>query len=276
MLLLPGSKCLPLFWVLPGRKISPLFLQGAIPKAVEHVNFAAFDRRGLKSFGPPPTSEEEARRLARCSRTRGGVSKDERVENARDVASQLLAQPWVSELWLLGHSEGADVAAGVARQLPGKVSAVALFAGAGITRFFEQTTAARKMEGSAGAAQVLQGMIAMTGAGPAADHDDDMVQALTYGVNSTPLDDLRGLDVPVFVAHGDNDEKVPIEAADAFVAELLRERRRALRYVIVPGVDHGFYDNNGVDHAEAVLHEFLTWAGASDKPRTVEVWSRER
>lgn len=272
VLLLPGSQCLPLFWVLPGRRISPLFLQGAVPGVLDRVNVVAFDRRGLKSFGPPPASEEAVREQARCTVAHGGVSKAERVADAAAVARALRAQPWVSELYVLGHSEGGDVAAGLARLMGDDVAAVGLFAGAGITRFFDRTMRERPRGGTRSVVRVFEQMLAATGPQPPAELEGDpLEQVRTYALDSTPLDDLRGLRVPVFVAHGDLDEKVPVEAADAFVAELLRESRRSVRYLLVPGADHGFFDDQGREHAEAAFRTFLEWAGSREKARAVGV-----
>ncbi|MCA9267127.1 MAG: prolyl oligopeptidase family serine peptidase, partial [Planctomycetales bacterium] len=158
------------------------------------------------------------------------------------------------------------------RRLKSRVAVVGLIAGAGITRFFEKSVIARRKGGSKAATKVLREVITATRPNPPPMIDgDSLTLVLTYGIRSTPLEDLRGLTVPVFVAHGDADKKVPIETADAFVAELLREPTRALRYLIYPGCDHGFFDAKGRRRAGDVLRDFIAWAQRRKKGRSIAI-----
>jgi dipeptidyl aminopeptidase/acylaminoacyl peptidase len=79
----------------------------------------------------------------------------------------------------------------------------------------------------------------------------------------------RGGACRFFVAGGTRDEKSPIESAGVFVLEMLRDRRRALRYLILPDLDHSYVDGAGREHTADVLGAFLDWALAPRKDRSV-------
>lgn len=270
LVVLPGSHCVPLFMMQGDRRVSPLMFQAELPKASERMNIVLVERPGLKSFGPPPRDRNE---IYRCTETKGGLTKASRVEDVVRVLEALRATPWTSTIHVIGHSQGADVAAGVARAVRGQgIASVGLMAGAGITRFFEEITLARTKEGSDGAARVVREMIAVTGPKPPAEYGGTaVIREISYSVDSTPADDLRGLRVPLFVAAGDRDDHVPAAGADAFVAELLRDPEQDIHYLLLPGLDHGFYDEKGADRSGAVLSAYLDWALKGGRGRTVAV-----
>jgi dienelactone hydrolase len=267
-----GSKCLPLFMVSPGRLVTTALPPDDVKAEMSRVHFAFVERRGLESFGPPPATAEEMHERARCTETHGGVSKTERVDDVAAAIRALAPQPWVSSVSVVGHSEGADVAAGVGRAVGDELlEGVGLLAGAGITRFFDATVEARG-RGDAAVKRVFDDLLWITG--PSAEGDyagASITRQLTYAVDSTPLDDLRGLPLPVFVAAGSRDDKSPPESADAFVTELLRERERRVKYVILPDLDHGFTASDGSEHAREVLASVVDWVAAPIKERAVIV-----
>jgi hypothetical protein len=266
-----GSKCLPLFMVSPGRLVTTALPPDDVKAEMSRVHFAFVERRGLESFGPPPATADEMQKSARCTETHGGVSKTERVEDVATAVRALAPLPWVSSVAVVGHSEGADVAAGVGKALGDELlEGVGLLAGAGITRFFDATLEART-RGDAAVKRVFDDLLWITG--PSAEGDyagASIARQLTYAVDSTPLDDLRGLPLPVFVAAGSRDDKSPPENADAFVTELLRERERRVKYVILPDLDHGFTASDGSEHAPEVLASVVDWV-VSPKERAVIV-----
>jgi pimeloyl-ACP methyl ester carboxylesterase len=272
-----GSHCLPLFMLADRdgerRELSTFLLHSVLSKELQRAHFAAVERRGLKSFGAPPASEEEARAAAPCTQQRGGVSKVERVKNVADVVTALASQPWVDGVFVVGHSEGAYVASGVVHHLRDVgVSGVALLSGPGPTQFFDFVLEARHQNDQAAVKRVFDEMIWVTGPDAKGDYRGaDVARQVTYSVDSTSIDDLRGSKVPIFVAGGTRDDKAQIEGADVFVAEMLRDRERTLRYVILSGLDHGYIDADGKDHSGEVLTALLDWALAPDKDRSVVV-----
>ncbi|MBI4423767.1 MAG: alpha/beta hydrolase fold domain-containing protein [Elusimicrobia bacterium] len=267
-----GSKCLPLFMLARGRVKSTLIGLDAFSTERSRMRFAVVERRGLRSFGPPPASEEEARREARCTPEHGGVSKPERVQDVADVVAALRSEPWVERVFLLGHSEGADVAAGLARRLKGRgIAGIGLLSGAGPTWFFDDLVKARKQGDHAEAKHALDELIRIADGDRSGDYGGaPVIHQVTYAVESTGLDDLRKVLVPIFVAAGTRDDNVPIESADVFVAELLRDPRHRVRYLTLPGMDHG-YERDKVDLGASVLKAFVDWALGDDKKSRIDV-----
>jgi pimeloyl-ACP methyl ester carboxylesterase len=172
---------------------------------------------------------------------------------------------------VVGHSEGADVAAGVGRAMADKLPGVALLSGAGITRFFDQVVQAR-VQTDEDVKQVFDDLIWITGPDASGDYKGaSITRQLTYAVDSTPLDDLSRVKVPVFVATGTSDDKVPVLTTDAFVTELLRNRERQVTYAILPKLDHQFATADGTSHFHDVLKLVVDWAIAGASGRTVRI-----
>lgn len=267
-----GSKCLPLFMVGPGRLVSTIGDPAAIVPLLSRVHFAVVERRGLTSFGKPPATEAEMQEEAQCTPEHGGVAKGERVADVADAIVALSHEAWVSSVSVVGHSEGADVAAGVGRVLGTSLTGVGLLSGAGITRFFDETVLARRTGNDDAVKQSLDDLVWITGPEASGDYRGaSITRQLTYAVDSTPLDDLRGSAVPVFVAGGTRDDKAPIEGADAFVAELLRGKDRRVTYLLLPGLDHDLAKLDGAEHWNDVLSSFVDWLLTPDKPRAVTI-----
>ncbi len=273
VVLVQGSHCLPLFMSRPGREVSTLFVRpDQLERELGRVSFAVVERRGLRSFGAAPASEAEAKTLARCTAEHGGVDKRERVADVADAVRALRGQPWVGPVFVLGHSEGADVAAGVAGRLGDAFAGVGLLSGAGPTRFFDDIANARRQGRPVAVKAALDDLIALTGPQPPAEYAGAAsVRQLSYAVDSTPLDDLRASALPIFVAGGTRDEKSPIESADLFVAEMLRARARRLRYVMLPDLDHAYMTPDGADRMPDVLRAFVDWALEPMKGRDVHL-----
>ena len=158
LVLVHGSHCLPLIMASKQRTVSALIFQPHLHELVERVNVVVVEKRGLTSFVEPPATEQEARALAKCTEAHGGVEKSERVDDLVIVMTALEAQPWVSGLHLLGHSEGGDVVAGAIKRMRStpKLRSAGFLAGVGPTRFFEYVVQARESKGAPGAAAVIE------------------------------------------------------------------------------------------------------------------------
>jgi pimeloyl-ACP methyl ester carboxylesterase len=272
-----GSHCLPLFMVgeKAGRRreVSTFLFHTMIAGELARADFALVERRGLTSFGPPPASEAAARDAAHCTREHGGVSKNERVADLADVVRAMSTQPWVERIFVVGHSEGADVAAGVISATGDRaVAAVGLLSGAGATQFYDFVVPARRNHDDAGVKQVLDEEIWLTGPKARGEYRGaDIERQLSYAITSTPVEDLRASRIPIFVAAGTRDDNSPIEAADVFVTEMLRAPDRPVHYLILPGLDHGYRDEAGNEHGVEVLRAFLDWGLASHYDRSVAI-----
>ena len=71
-------------------------------------------------------------------------------------------------------------------------------------------------------------------------------------------DDLRKIDVPVLVVHGDSDRIVPLEVSGARIKEFAPEAR----LVVIPGAPHGFLWTHGEEATRALLDFIPAEAGA--------------
>ena len=268
-----GSLRVPLFELStpdPGeatlRSALPFDLAELLKVRPPEFHLALLERRGFRSFCAPggsgvPTSD------------RGGVSKADRVADVADAVTALTAEPWVSQVFIVGHSEGADVAAGVTKVLGPRIAAVALLAGAGPSQLFDFVAEARRKEDDQGIRRTFEEILWLTSPGAAGDYRGLPVERwASFALDSTPLDDLDGSTVPVFVAHGTADDAASIEGADLFVVELLRrDARRAVFYLILPGQNHRYIAADGHSYFPDVFRAFLKWALDSEKTRGVEV-----
>jgi pimeloyl-ACP methyl ester carboxylesterase len=271
VVMLPGSHCVPLFWFKgqgAERHIASSLVFEAIAEAPHPtVHLAAVERRHLTSF------VEQSAIADACSDEHGGVSKQERARDAADVVRALRAQPWVSDVILLGHSEGGDVAAAAARMLDdGELAAVGFLSGAGASLFFDEIALARRTGDSRAAQASFEDVILLTGSSPPPEYKGSSLAWLrSFALGATSLDDLRGLHVPVFIARGTCDRNSAIESTDLLAVELLRaDPARQVRYLVLDGLDHAYVAPDGAAHQRDVFDAFVAWALAPDRARGVE------
>jgi pimeloyl-ACP methyl ester carboxylesterase len=261
-----GSHCVPVFFYQQQGKErrfrSTLPFQDFLDRGQHRVHFAVVERRGLRSFEDLPATDLHDE----CTPEHGSISKEDRVRDVADVVLALEAQSWVSQVFVAGHSEGADVAAGVARALPRDVRAIGLFAGGGPSQFFDHVEQARGDGSDAAVQAVFDELLTMTGAHRPTEYRGFPAERyLSYAVRSTLLDDLRDLDLPVFIAQGTRDHNSAVASADLLAVELLRRSERAVLYLVLPGLDHGFFSLDGIDHQTVVFTRFLDWAARPDR-----------
>ena len=264
--------CYPLFSYREknGRReiVSPLIFTDVADKELPPVYFAAVERRGITSFGDRPKERPQ------CTDDFGAVTKTDRVRDLADAISALRKQPWAGKVYIVGHSEGVDVAAGVARLLgDDAVAGLALLSGGGPTQFFDFVMEARHNKDDKRVQATFDDMISVTG--PQAEgklNGLPIKRWKTFALDSTPLDDLRGLRLPVFVAQGTLDVKSYVEGADLLVLELLRNATRPVRYLMLPDSDHDFMSADGkVDQSGRVVKDFLRWVTGSKPERSVQM-----
>jgi len=270
-----GSKCLPVVMLKKDRTVSALMFFADLAGQSDRVNIVAVEKQGLKSFGPPPGSKEEADRMMRSAFEKGLFLKETRVNDGVLVVKALLASDTFKDIHLVGHSEGGDVVSGICRALAGRgIRSAALMAGAGPTRFFETSCQARSEKGAIGVKSVLDQAIFLSVPGNAKAPEE--LQAVTYSLRSSPLDDLKGLNVPLFIAHGDADIKTPVAAADVFAAEMFRLPDQPLTYLMLPGLDHGFVDQKGKDRSGEFLDYYVNWVLGGKYGRSVVIGLPEK
>jgi pimeloyl-ACP methyl ester carboxylesterase len=271
-----GSRSIPLFEYGYGqgivRSALPFELRNLLDARVRNFHLALLERRGLRSFGEAVPGGDEN---PRATKERGGISKHDRVDDVGAAVAALKAEPWAGEVFLVGHSEGADVAAGVVKLLGEQIGAVALLAGAGPSQLYDFVAAARRRQDSEAVRQVFDEILWLTSPAAAADYRGlPRERWVSFALESTPLDDLRDSSVPVFVAHGTHDDAASIEGAELFVVELLRQNaQRPIFYLMLPGLDHRYISADDRSHFAEVVSVFLDWAFDPAKRRHVQVGS---
>jgi pimeloyl-ACP methyl ester carboxylesterase len=264
VVMLQGSGCVPLFTVDPDRTFhgTTIFEDLLLPRQ-SRFHFAVIEKQGVKplEFTSGMTRQQE---LSLFKDVENGACspayfKEEteviRAEDALDVVQALSAEPWVQQVFVVGHSEGSHVVAGVLRRdIRHRVTAAGLFSSAGPTQFYSGAETRDSFLKKFETMRMLQ----------RAD-DGFMYEGhaarrwKSYALDTTPMEDVRDSVVPLYVAHGEREPN--IHAADLFVLEALRQQpTRPLRYVVVEDGDHGFASSNGRNHFEQVFDDFLAWA----------------
>ncbi len=237
--------------------------------SVYHV--AAAEKRGVEFAA---NSTRGAAQGASAEYNRHATIQD-RVADVRLLLDALLAEPNVdaSRVLLVGHSEGADVAA-VAAAEDARITHVAFLSGGGPPQFFDFYVMRRKQMREQGAApEQIEAAIAQL---------DDEIRAVlddpgneeklwlghaykrwaTFATTSA-AEHLARTRARLFLAHGSEDTSVPIESFDYLVMELLRRGRRDFSVRRYPGCDHGYMKAGQEPSSSpflAVLDEVLAWA----------------
>jgi pimeloyl-ACP methyl ester carboxylesterase len=253
------------------RGSSSLIFGDLVEERLSRAHFAAIEKRGVASFGPIRDHNDER---APCSpEYEAGVSKRERVRDIVDAVDSLSREPWVGPVLVAGHSEGGDLAAGVAHALRQRIAAVGIFGSAGPSQLVDFAIYAHRtgtVEAAREAFSEIQTVIDPKSQRPWRGHS--LIRWRSYAVESTPLDEMRSCEVPTFVAHGSRDSNSPVESADMFVVELLRTNpARPIFYVRVHDGDHGLGAPNQQNYLPFAFDHFLNWGLSQSKERGVLV-----
>jgi dipeptidyl aminopeptidase/acylaminoacyl peptidase len=169
---------------------------------------------------------------------------------------------------VIGHSEGAIVAARVAALDPA-VTHVACLSGSGPSQLFDFIELARagKMGNPAQAPDARARAILESWAAVHADPDsiDKFMCGHPYRrmasfLAASTTDDLLRCQARVYLAHGTNDDKVPVASFDVLYAELLA-RGRDVSAERIEGADHGLRRDgqSGAEGMRDVTGRVLAW-----------------
>lgn len=204
------------------------------------------------------------------------------TEALRASIAHAVQQPGVDpeRVLILGHSEGADMAAHVAAADPALVSHVALLAGAGVTQLFDlmvlvgqsRSDDEPEADRNARVLEVLETWRAIAS-------DPDSITKTAWGhpyrrwssfmANSSAASLERiATTTPMFLAQGTADRSSPVVSFDAAVARVLvAGGDPVIRRV--PGVDHGFArvddsggegpGGQGAEGLQAIMGEAVEW-----------------
>ncbi len=214
------------------RSVTPSVerLAGAVALGLRTV---LVERRGIGADG----RVDEAAALAGCS-------KPQRVADHRRVLEHVLegADP-AAPVILLGASEGGDVAAAVAAQVPRVTHLALLDSGGGWCQADELRHLLRSRGSVVGLTrpEELEAAFQRIRRAPEAPglwagHPHARWSSFLW---DRPLDDLLGLSVPVFLAQGDEDLSVPVESARALAAAFRAQGKTNLTYREYAGYGHG-------------------------------------
>lgn len=202
---------------------------------------------------------------------------DGRAGDVSAVLNVLLKEPLVDpqRVIVVGHSEGSLVAAAAAARDP-RITHVGYLGAGGACQFFDLITLQRKAMAEAGASaeeieaavQALEADYRKILADP--DSDTKFFQGHAYRRWSTfgfqpAVENLLKTRAKLFLAHGDRDRAVPIEAFDYLVVELMRNGRKDLTVRRIPEGDHGFMTRMETSAAVTfgrIIEEIIAWASA--------------
>jgi pimeloyl-ACP methyl ester carboxylesterase len=166
---------------------------------------------------------------------------------------------------VLGHSEGAIVAATLAAEDP-RISHLALLSGSGPTQLFDLLAAARREAATdADAAHRTHDVLADYGR----IRRNPEALTLTWGhpnrrwtsfLSTSTIEQLRRTTANLYLVHGTADEVVPVQSFDMMIAELIRDGR-PLRVERIDGATHSLSraDESSDHSAAAIFARIVDW-----------------
>jgi alpha-beta hydrolase superfamily lysophospholipase len=218
-----------------------------------------YDKRGVGTSQLPGLSEEALR-------------FDQLVDDAVDLAGWLAADRRFSDLVLVGHSEGALIAALAAPRVPAR--ALVCVAGAGeraSSLMRQQIQQVMPPDLAAAASLALDALDAQQAAEAVPEElallfRPSVQPYLMSWFRHDPAQVLAAADLPVLLVHGSLDLQVPAQQA-----RLLQAARPAARLRIVEGMDHLLAIEGQVRPGVQILaEEMRTWlAVAAANPTSV-------
>ncbi len=214
------------------------------------------ERRGVR--GDEPIDE---------AATRLGATRGRRIADLAAVVRA--ASRAVDEgvpLVLVGSSEGADVAAAVAAEEPRVTHLLLLGGGGGWTQADELRHFVRSRPGYLGihSEAELDDRLMDIRLRPNAAEDwlGHPYRRWNSYLWNRPADDLVKVKRPIFIAHGDRDESVPVESARA-LRDALSAASSDFEYREYAGADHAFLLADGVTSAFPLVEvDVITWLSA--------------
>jgi pimeloyl-ACP methyl ester carboxylesterase len=171
---------------------------------------------------------------------------------------------------VLGHSEGSDVAAKLA-VINKNITHLCFASGNGTSQAFNDILFLRRQmlrnEISALEAQnKLDSLFAgldnvYKNPNSTTSYYNGDTYKWNYEINHPPIDNLLKLEIPIYLAAGSNDDKVPIEASDYIKAEFIRHQKNNLIYKVYLDCNHNFMeiseDGKMTDHWTDLFMDFL-------------------
>jgi len=240
-------------------------------RAADRFHVATPEKRGVEfgDMGTPGVATDAAPEYA------ANATWDNRVAEIRLLIDAMVKQPNVdaSRIVVLGHSEGADVAAAVAAADP-RVTHCVFLAGGGPTQLFDLMCLRRKEMTKSGATpeqieasvKELEADYRKIFADP--DNEKELFMGHAYKRWSSfcahpPVDSLLKTRANLFLAQGSEDTSVPVESFDLLVCDLIRNGKKNVEVRRYPGRDHSLSPPDKPKNApplQDVFDEILAWA----------------
>lgn len=276
VVLVPGSLCAPLFASLdslPGEAFTTVPMLSPATRESMKAHVVYLERRNIVSLetmsSAPEFSIEQIFKLSPCTDMHGAVTLEQRVEDTLAQVKWLRKQKWVESIHMVGVSEGSDVVAGVAATDASAAESLMLIGGAGPSQFADSVAFARDRGDLGGVSEVfreLNQFLSFDAPKQYKGYSSERWQS--FAIDNTPLDHLSRSAVPVFIAHGDTDESVPISSADLVAVELMRKQpKRAIFYWSVTGGDHMLKTPTERRLGE-IIEQYVAWATSEPSGRT--------
>ena len=270
-----GSGCGSVFRRLENGKISQGLPGFFVRAAGERYTILVMEKRGVQHLAGGggdalKCSQEYHRHATRPLR----------------VAELLLlvgsARDWESvdatRVVLFGHSEGTDVVSGAAARAGDIITHVGFFAGGGPTQMFDFVLMFREKLKGQPPEVVEKQVAALMEMFRDVFRNPTSTEKMLFGhpysrwagfFKYAPVEDLLKVNVPLFVAHGSEDQSVPISSADFIEVEFIRHGKTNLTFRRYPGLDHDFRSaqggevegekENAKDGMPRVVNDFLEW-----------------
>lgn len=166
------------------------------------------------------------------------------IEDAKCVVAYALQQPWVSDISLVGHSQGGVVASMMAGELRGSISSVALCAPAAVLR---DDAIRGQLQGGTYDAGNIPEIVTVPGRNLKVGRNYCLT-AQTLPIYETALQ----YDGPVILVHGTADRIVPYTYSERF-----KVGYKNAELVLLPGVDHSFTTEQSRLRAASLVSDFI-------------------
>jgi pimeloyl-ACP methyl ester carboxylesterase len=256
-----GSGCHSLFRIDDAGRLCAGYHNVLRQVAEGRMRVLAVEKPGVRFLdwpGPQGTAQACRAAFLREHTLTRWVTALEAALTAATRADGIVASPCLA----VGHSEGALVAAALARNHP-QVSHVALLGGSGVNQLYEiaNPRRLRRKNTRTEAEEVFATWMAIRG-------NPNSTGKFAWGhpyrrwssfLATSTIEQLRGWKGRVYAVHGTADRAVPIESFDVLVAELLAGGADLVSERLA-GRDHSFRRASGSTEMSAILQRVVTWA----------------
>lgn len=166
------------------------------------------------------------------------------IVDAEKVVGYAMQQPWVSDISLVGHSQGGVVASMVAGNLKGSIRSVALCAPAAVLR---DDAIRGQVQGATYDAGNIPETVTVPGRNLHVGRNY-FVTAQTLPIYETALQ----YEGPVVLVHGTADRIVPYTYSERYKAGY-----KDAQIYLLPGVDHSFTEEQSRLRAASIVSSFI-------------------